>query len=147
MATNDYHFVTTWRIAASPDEISSVLGDAAGLARWWPSVVENLLGNADKYSPPGRPILIRVWEVGDEALVAIRDRGMGFGATSPEALFEPIYRSPEARSTASGLGIGLALCQRIVQALGGRIWAKPRNGGGAEVGFALPIPAAILDPI
>lgn len=38
MATNDYHFVTTWRVPASPDEISAVLSDAAGLARWWPSV-------------------------------------------------------------------------------------------------------------
>ena len=38
MATNDYHFVTTWRIPASPDEISAVLSDAAGLASWWPSV-------------------------------------------------------------------------------------------------------------
>lgn len=38
MAANDYHFITTWRIAATPEEISSVLGDAAGLARWWPSV-------------------------------------------------------------------------------------------------------------
>lgn len=38
MAANDYHFVTTWRIAATPDEISAVLGDAAALARWWPSV-------------------------------------------------------------------------------------------------------------
>lgn len=38
MAANDYHFITTWRIAASPDEISDVLGDAAGLACWWPSV-------------------------------------------------------------------------------------------------------------
>lgn len=38
MAANDYHFVTTWRIAATPDEISAVLGDAAALGRWWPSV-------------------------------------------------------------------------------------------------------------
>ena len=38
MAANDYHFVTTWRIAATPDEISDVLGDAEALARWWPSV-------------------------------------------------------------------------------------------------------------
>jgi hypothetical protein len=38
VAGNDYHFVTTWRIAATPDEISVVLGDAAALARWWPSV-------------------------------------------------------------------------------------------------------------
>ena len=110
-------------------------------------LLENLLGNADKYSPPGRPILVRVSEVGDEAVVAIRDRGIGLGATSPEALFEPFYRSQEARSTASGLGIGLALCQRIVQALGGRMWAKPRSGGGAEFGFALPIPAAVLDAV
>lgn len=38
MAANEYHFVTTWRIAATPEEISAVLGDAASLARWWPSV-------------------------------------------------------------------------------------------------------------
>jgi hypothetical protein len=38
VASNDYHFVTVWRIAATPDEISEVLGDAPALARWWPSV-------------------------------------------------------------------------------------------------------------
>ncbi len=38
MAANDYHFVTTWRIAATPAEITEVLGDAPALARWWPSV-------------------------------------------------------------------------------------------------------------
>ncbi len=38
MAANEYHFITTWLIAATPEEISSVLGDAASLARWWPSV-------------------------------------------------------------------------------------------------------------
>lgn len=38
MAANDYHFVTVWRIAATPDEIGEILSDAAGLPRWWPSV-------------------------------------------------------------------------------------------------------------
>jgi hypothetical protein len=38
LAANDYHFITTRRIAATPEEITEVLGDAAGLARWWPSV-------------------------------------------------------------------------------------------------------------
>ena len=38
MAANDFHFITTWRMAATPDEITAVLGDAEGLARWWPSV-------------------------------------------------------------------------------------------------------------
>jgi Polyketide cyclase / dehydrase and lipid transport len=38
MASNEYHFVTTWRIEATPEEVSAVLGDATALARWWPSV-------------------------------------------------------------------------------------------------------------
>jgi len=38
VAANDYHFITTWRIAATPDEITAVLGDASALGRWWPSV-------------------------------------------------------------------------------------------------------------
>ena len=38
MAANDYHFITVWMIPATPDEVSEVLGDAPGLARWWPSV-------------------------------------------------------------------------------------------------------------
>jgi hypothetical protein len=38
VASNDYHFVTTWRVPATPEEITDVLGDAANLARWWPSV-------------------------------------------------------------------------------------------------------------
>lgn len=101
-------------------------------------LVENLLSNAHKYSPPGSPVEVELTCDGVEATVLFKDRGMGFGDTSPETLFEPFYRSPEARFAANGLGIGLALCQRIVNALGGRIWASPRAGGGAEVGFALP---------
>lgn len=38
MASNDYHFITMWRIPGTPEEITDVLGDAPGLARWWPSV-------------------------------------------------------------------------------------------------------------
>ena len=98
LAANDYHFITTWRVPATADEIT-------------------------------------------EAMVLVQDRGIGFGDTSPDTIFEPFYRSQEARVAASGLGIGLALCQRIVDALGGRIWANPRDGGGAEIGFALPVQA------
>ena len=69
----------------------------------------------------------------------VLDRGMGLGDTDPEALFQPFYRGEDARSAANGIGVGLAVCQRIVEALGGRIWATAREGGGAEVGFALPV--------
>lgn len=102
-------------------------------------LVENLLTNADKYSPPTMPIEVSIRLDGGEVVVAVRDRGIGFGETPPEQLFQPFFRSEEAQFAATGLGIGLALCQRIVEALSGRIWAKPREGGGAEIGFALPI--------
>ena len=108
-------------------------------------VLENILGNADKYSPPATPIEIRTRLAAGEVRVVVRDRGIGLEDEAAERLFEPFYRSPAARSEANGLGIGLALCQRIVEALGGRIWAKPRTGGGAEVGFALP--TAIADEV
>ena len=102
-------------------------------------LIENLLSNADKYSPADQPIEVRLSADDDTVSVVVADRGIGLGDESVEALFEPFYRSQDARLAANGLGIGLALSQRIVAALHGRIWAKPRDGGGAEIGFALPI--------
>jgi signal transduction histidine kinase len=102
-------------------------------------LIENLLSNADKYSPPDQPIEVVVSADEHAVSVVVADRGIGFGDAPLEALFEPFYRSQDARLAANGLGIGLALSQRIVAALGGRIWARPREGGGAEIGFALPI--------
>jgi signal transduction histidine kinase len=104
-------------------------------------LIENLLSNAHKYSPPESPIEVDLAPRDGDVVVLFRDRGMGFGDTPPETLFEPFFRSPEARYAANGLGIGLALCQRIVNTLGGRIWASPRDGGGAEIGIALPVSA------
>ena len=102
-------------------------------------LVENLVGNAAKYSPPGKPIEVVVELVDDEVMVRVLDRGIGLEGQAARHLFEPFYRSDAARSTAGGVGIGLAVCRRIVDVLGGRIWAAPRDGGGAEFGFALAI--------
>ena len=102
-------------------------------------LVENLVGNAAKYSPPGEPIDVVIEEGDGEVRVRVLDRGIGLDDEAASELFEPFYRSSAARSTAGGVGIGLAVCRRIVDVLGGRIWALPRAGGGAEFGFALPI--------
>lgn len=102
-------------------------------------LLENLLNNAVKYSPAGSPVEVEVTTAGDEVMVEVLDHGIGLDDVDCQRLFEPFFRAEPARSTANGLGIGLALCQRIVAALGGRVWARPRDGGGAAVGFALPI--------
>jgi PAS domain S-box-containing protein len=108
-------------------------------------LVENLVGNAAKYSPDGSPIEVLVEEVEHEVHVVVLDRGIGLDEHTTADLFEPFYRSEIARSTAGGVGIGLTVCRRIVNLLGGRIWARARDGGGAEFGFALPIATDVDD--
>lgn len=101
-------------------------------------ILENLLGNAAKYSPHGAPIEVVVRETDTEGQVVVLDRGIGLEPEDVERLFTPFYRAEAARARSSGLGIGLAACKRVAESLGGRIWACPRDGGGAEFGFALP---------
>ena len=102
-------------------------------------ILENLLGNAVKYSSPDGPIEVLIEANEIEAQVKVLDRGIGLDGTDTEQLFSAFYRSEPARGRASGLGIGLAACKRVVESLGGRVWARSREGGGSEFGFALPL--------
>ena len=101
-------------------------------------VARNLLSNAAKYSPQGATIEVLVTGETDEATVRVLDRGPGFASTETDDLFEIFYRSPTTAAQASGAGIGLFVCRRLINAMRGRIWARPRPDGGAEFGFALP---------
>ena len=102
-------------------------------------LVENLLSNADKYSPVGEPVDVEVAMEGETAIVRILDRGIGIASDVADDVFTPFFRADQARRTAGGVGVGLAVCKRIVEAHDGRIWAGPRDGGGAVLGFALPL--------
>jgi two-component system, chemotaxis family, CheB/CheR fusion protein len=102
-------------------------------------VLQNLLSNADKYSPTTEPIEVTVGAVDGEARVEVLDRGIGLPDGDADEIFTAFFRSAAARRTASGMGVGLAVCKRIVEAQGGTIWARPRDGGGTVIGFGLPI--------
>lgn len=106
-------------------------------------LLQNLLTNAHKYGGADGAIEVALESVEDEARVRVMDRGLGLEDADLARLFSPFYRSSEAQRTASGLGLGLPVCDRIVTALGGRMWAKAREGGGAEFGFALPVAPAL----
>ena len=67
------------------------------------------------------------------------DRGRGFSAEEAELIFTPFYRSPRTADVAGGVGVGLAVCKRLIEAQGGKIWARPRRDGGADIGFSLPL--------
>ena len=102
-------------------------------------LVENLLANAEKYSAPGTEIEVEVRARDGEAQVVVLDRGIGLSDVELVEIFAPFYRSEEAKRQANGIGIGLAVCKRVVEAQSGRIWARSREGGGSEFGFALPL--------
>ena len=102
-------------------------------------VLHNLLSNAIKYSPAGGSIHITLSERDGEALVTVRDQGIGIPRDALPYLFSRFFRA-EAVDTASaqGLGLGLFITRTLVEAHGGRVWAESQAGLGSTFGFALP---------
>jgi PAS domain S-box-containing protein len=110
---------------------------ALGVESYVHQVLLNYMNNAMRYSPPDEPVDISVQLAGDDVEVRVLDRGVGLTDEDTEALFEPFYRSERVPAEARGIGIGLSVSKRLIDAVGGRVWAHPRDGGGAEFGFAL----------
>jgi PAS domain S-box-containing protein len=102
-------------------------------------ILRNLISNADKYSPADSPVEIAIVRREDEADISILDRGSGISPEESETIFERFYRSDRTASKAAGIGLGLTVCKRLTEAMGGRIGATPRPGGGLEVRVTLPI--------
>ena len=117
-----------------PLDLPLVLGEELHVGQ----VVQNLLSNAAKYSATGSKVEVVVRPEDGGVTTRVLDEGEGLPAESSEQLFELFYRAPEAARRASGAGIGLFVCRQLVEGMGGRIWARPREGRGAEFGFWLP---------
>ncbi len=102
-------------------------------------IVQNLLGNAEKYSPEGAPVEFVIERADNEAHVTVMDHGIGFTPEEADQIFEPFFRSGRIARSVSGAGLGLPVCRRLLEVQGGRIWAASREGGGAVLSFALPL--------
>jgi signal transduction histidine kinase len=101
----------------------------------------NLLSNAEKYSPDGTTIAVKVAASGDELSWTVTDRGYGIESEDQARLFERFFVASRARTDAtSGIGLGLPIALLIVQAHGGRIDVKSRPGRGST--FRMVVPAA-----
>jgi len=104
-------------------------------------LVDNLLDNACKYSPPGTPVTLTLSSQRGEALLAVEDRGAGIAPADLPHVFDPFYRSPTARLRGlPGVGLGLAVVRRVADAFGGTVTAANLPAGGTRLEVRLPDP-------
>lgn len=124
------------------------LGDGTGVVDADPvllrRVIDNLLENADKYSPePDSGISLSVSQHGDRACFTVRDQGLGIPSEDLPFVFNAFFRGERSRSRGSGgVGLGLTLAKRIVEAHGGSIELESSLGVGSTFRAYLPVRGA-----
>jgi two-component system sensor histidine kinase EvgS len=103
-------------------------------------ILHNLLDNAVKYSSSGNKIEVLVKKLNNEVLIGVKDRGIGIPSELQGKLFEPFQRLEQQNNKATGTGLGLVVCRRLVEAHGGRMWVESQPGQGSTFQFTLPMP-------
>ena len=122
-------------VIQGPAEDALVLGRRDDLLR----LMQNLLANALKYRDPERSprIAITARRQGGDWLFAVEDNGIGIDPAYHERIFQ-VFQRLHTRAEYDGTGIGLAICRRIVQERGGRLWVEPAPQQGSRFLFTLP---------
>jgi len=120
----------------SPDEPLMIEGDELRLEQ----VLQNLVGNAVKYSPDGGRIQVHVEQQGAMARITVTDQGMGIPAKDIPQLFERFYRASNIdEQHISGMGIGLYIVKEIVMLHGGSVAVESNEGQGSTFTLQLPL--------
>ncbi|MCB0027002.1 MAG: hypothetical protein KDE28_03780, partial [Anaerolineales bacterium] len=118
-----------------PDSSPMVLADQERLTQ----AVDNLINNAIKFSPEGGTIVVGLQELDFEVQVEVSDQGIGVEKDKQERIFDRFFQADGSPTRSyGGIGIGLAIVKRIVEAHGGRIWVESEPNEGSSFFFTLP---------
>jgi signal transduction histidine kinase len=105
--------------------------------------LQNLLTNVASHGYSGKWARVSAKLMGGEVAFTVEDRGNGIPSDEVTHVFDPFYRGKRARQTGqAGLGLGLSLVKRVVQAHAGRVQLRPRRGQGAAIVFTVPVSKA-----
>jgi light-regulated signal transduction histidine kinase (bacteriophytochrome) len=108
-------------------------------------VFQNIIGNAIKFCAQEVPqIHVSAQQSEKEWLISVEDNGIGIAPQLHRRIFE-IFQRLHGRAEYSGTGLGLALCQRIIERHGGRIWVESDLGQGSTFYFTLPLAESTED--
>ena len=119
-----------------PKRLPKVYADQLRLER----ILYNLLENAIKYSPQGGEIRVFAKKEGRHLVVGVSDQGIGISPQDQMKLFEPFQRLGESTlNEVKGVGLGLLVCLRLVEAHGGRIWVESQPSQGSTFFFTVPV--------
>jgi two-component system, OmpR family, sensor histidine kinase KdpD len=103
------------------------------------NVLQQLLENAAKYSPPGSAIHISAESSGTEVSVSVADRGAGIDELEQALIFDKFYRGKDSRGSVQGTGMGLAIAKAVLDAHGGNLRVTSQLGQGSVFTFTLPL--------
>lgn len=149
------------KIRSEPHDLQNIIGTAISEVRKWQDrpidsaidpripplpvdfvlvvhVLENLIDNAMKYSPPAAPVRLEARVVDSSVEIRVLDRGCGIPSPERDRMFQKFYRG-ERTHDKPGIGLGLAICKGFIEAHHGRIWVEDREGGGSAFCFRLPL--------
>jgi two-component system sensor histidine kinase MtrB len=132
--TSDRHVLTVH----VPEQACVATVDGARIEQ----VLINLVSNALKYSPHGGEVAVTASREDHDWVLSVRDEGLGISPEDQEGIFEPFRRSKSIREEIPGVGLGLAVSRKIVEAHGGRIEVHSQVGKGSEFRVLLPVNAA-----
>ena len=101
-------------------------------------IVENLLMNAARHTPPESHVWVKVVPENGNVLIAVEDDGPGLPEEHRESIFQPFEHGPMTSVHNPGVGVGLSLVAKFAELHGGRVWVEERDGGGASFKVLIP---------
>jgi signal transduction histidine kinase len=126
----------SYKINLNAGKDVTVFGDKEKIGQ----VINNLITNAQKYSPGASEIIVSTEVEAESVQLSVKDFGIGISPKDQQHIFEQFYRvNGESQSTFPGMGIGLYICAEIISRQGGKIWVESAIGEGSTFYIRLPL--------